>query len=169
MITIKDVRDKTMTQAKRDEAKNSLFAFYVGRPLSYLLTIPFLYTRISPNVITLISLLFSISGFCFITFGQSLLFHIIGFAMFFMWNLFDGVDGNVARYKGLKSANGDLLDTLGGYLSMVLIILAMGNIGSFYEKSHIYLNQSLPCILSGLSAISTLIPRLLMNRKNSQQ
>ena len=169
MITIKDVEKRTMTEAKRKEAKNSFFAFYIGRPISYLVTIPLLYTSISPNVITLISIVFSIGGFCLVSFGNSLLLRIIGFVCFFVWNILDGVDGNIARYKGLKSSNGDLLDTLGGYLSMVLILLSMGNLTLFDPNSHVYLNSYLPSILSGLSVVEVLVPRLLMHRKNSQR
>ena len=65
MITPRDIERKTMTEAKRKEAHKSWFAFYIGRPISYCLTIPLLYTDISPNTITFISILFAISGFLF--------------------------------------------------------------------------------------------------------
>ena len=54
MITVKDIADKSMTPEKRAMARNDLFAFYIGRPLSYVLTIPFLYTGLSPNTISII-------------------------------------------------------------------------------------------------------------------
>ena len=57
MITPKDIENKTMSPEKRKSAKNDYFAFYVGRPLSYILTIPFLYTNISPNAVSLISII----------------------------------------------------------------------------------------------------------------
>ena len=63
MITIKDIADKTMTPEKRESAKNDLIAFYVGRPLSYVFTIPFLYTNISPNAISILSIVPVIAGF----------------------------------------------------------------------------------------------------------
>ena len=47
MITPRDIENKTMSPQKRKLAKNDYFAFYIGRPLSYILTIPFLYTNIS--------------------------------------------------------------------------------------------------------------------------
>jgi len=46
MITPKDIENKTMSPEKRKSAKNDYFAFYVGRPLSYILTIPFLYNTL---------------------------------------------------------------------------------------------------------------------------
>ena len=36
MITPKDIENKTMSPEKRKSAKNDYFAFYVGRPLSYI-------------------------------------------------------------------------------------------------------------------------------------
>ena len=51
MITIKDIEEKSMTPEKRAMAKNDLFAFYIGRPLSYVLSIPFMYMNISPMII----------------------------------------------------------------------------------------------------------------------
>ncbi len=160
MITPKDIEMKTMTEAKRNEAKHSLFAFYVGRPISYALTIPFLYTNITPNAVSIVSIIFSISGFLLVSFGQTLAVRLLGWFFFLMWNLFDGVDGNIARYKNMMSKSGDMLDTLGGYLSMVLILFSMG-LAAFNENIH------LPYIIAiaGLSALSTLIPRTLMHRQ----
>ena len=43
MITPKEIEQKTMSPEKRKSAKNDYFAFYIGRPLTYVLTIPFLY------------------------------------------------------------------------------------------------------------------------------
>lgn len=57
MVTIKDIEAKTMSPEKRQEAKKDLFAFYIGRPLSYLLTIPFINTSITPNQVSYLSLL----------------------------------------------------------------------------------------------------------------
>lgn len=63
MITPKEIERKTMSEAKRKEAKNSIFGFYVGRPITYVLTVPFLYTNISPNAITVWSIIFAIGGY----------------------------------------------------------------------------------------------------------
>lgn len=165
LITPKDIENKTMTPAKRAEAKNSYFAFYVGRPLSYILTIPLLYLNISPNIVTIVSILCSFIGFAFLSFGAGIKYQLIGLLFFFLWNMGDGIDGNIARYKNLKSATGDMLDTLGGYLAMALIILGMGNATYNTASKVVILSRTFPMIIGGLSAIFTLIPRLLMHRK----
>ena len=71
MITIKDIAEKTMTPEKKASAKNDLFAFYVGRPLSYLLSIPFMYTNISPDRISLLSIVPIFAGFMIACFAHT--------------------------------------------------------------------------------------------------
>lgn len=51
------VEETTMSPAKRAMAHNDYFAFYVGLPISYVLTIPFLYTKVTPNQVTTLSLI----------------------------------------------------------------------------------------------------------------
>lgn len=93
MITPKEIEEKTMSPEKRKSAKNDYFAFYVGRPLSYILTIPFLYTNITPNAVSLISIIPLVVGFVVMYFANSTSMMILGWACFFLWNLLDGVDG----------------------------------------------------------------------------
>ena len=50
MVTPKMIEKETMNSEKKKTAKNDYFAFYIGRPLSYVLTIPFLYTNITPDI-----------------------------------------------------------------------------------------------------------------------
>lgn len=168
MISIKDIENKTMSPEKRREANKSIWGFYVGRPLTYALTIPFLYTNISPNTITAISLVFSFLGFSFLSFGNTMPYQLLGLFFIFMWSMYDGVDGNLARYKNQKSQSGDLLDTLGGYMSMAFIFLAMGN-ATLSDRSTwdmtVFGIRNIPVALGGVSAVATLIPRLLMHRK----
>ena len=97
MITPKEIEQKTMSPEKRKSAKNDYFAFYIGRPLSYVLTIPFLYTNISPNAVSLISIIPLVIGFLLMCFGTGKEILVVGWLLFFLWNLLDGVDGNIAR------------------------------------------------------------------------
>ena len=39
MVSIKELAQTTMTPEKKASAKNDLFAFYIGRPVSYVLTL----------------------------------------------------------------------------------------------------------------------------------
>ena len=165
MISPKQIEEKTMSPDKRAEAKNSFFGFYVGRPISYVLTVPFLYTNISPNMVTIISILLAIAGYFILSFGDDVELRLLGLLMFFLWNMGDGIDGNIARYKDLKSANGDLLDTLGGYIALSLILLSMGNAAFMDSEGHVFFSRLVPIVLAGIGTSAALIPRLLMHRK----
>lgn len=158
----KDLRDKTMTEEKYASARQDYFAFYIGRPLSYLLTIPFLKTKLTPNEVSYISIIPILIGFLLMTFGESQITLIVAWFMFFLWNLLDGVDGNLARYRGQFSKDGSVIDAMSGYASMALTFLSIGIAASNYESSNIFSKYFI--ILGALSSISLIFPRLVMHK-----
>jgi phosphatidylglycerophosphate synthase len=165
MITPYDIAKITMTPEKRKDAQNNYFAFYVGRPLSYLLTIPFLYTNITPNTISIISIIPNVIGFILMGIGNNKATLLYGWGCFFLWNLLDGVDGNIARFKKLSSPMGSVYDAMSGYTALVFSFFAFGlaaahNGGS---TSHL-LSSELYIVLGALSSIFSLFPRLVMHR-----
>lgn len=159
MVSIKELCEKTMTPAKKKNAKNDYFAFYVGRPLSYVLTIPFLEVGCSPNMVSLISIFPTLLGFYILSIGESTEEMVSGWLCFFLWNLLDGVDGNIARYTGKTSALGALWDATSGYVAMVLTYFSMGIVAYNYTGEVLY------TILGGFSAMFVIFPRLVMNKK----
>ena len=46
MITPRKIAKETMTEEKKQSDRIRPFAYYIGRPISYVLTVPFLYTKI---------------------------------------------------------------------------------------------------------------------------
>lgn len=167
MITPRQIAEKTMTPVKREEARHKYFDFYIGRPISYILTIPFLYTNITPNMVTYLSFMFCFIGFGLVSLGSSMFMRVMGSISFFVWAILDAVDGNIARYKGVTSEHGDLLDTFGGYLAMVLIFFSFG-IGAFYdtkEVMHFGLGREWFIIIGCISSICTMFPRLVLHKK----
>ena len=76
MTTIKEIEEKTMSESKRAGAKNDVLAFYIGRPISYACTIPFLKLKTNPNTITYWSIVFEIVGFIVIYFYIVFSYHI---------------------------------------------------------------------------------------------
>lgn len=165
MITPRDIERKTMVSEKRKEAHHSIFAFYIGRPISYVLTVPLLYTNISPNIVTVVSIVCTLLGYGFLSFGKTVSMRLLGLFFFFLWNMGDGIDGNIARYKNWKSANGDLLDTLGGYMATVLMLLALGNAAYMDQEGWVFISTFLPAALGAVGACATIIPRTMMHRK----
>jgi phosphatidylglycerophosphate synthase len=167
MITVKDIEEKSMTPQKKAMAKNDLFAFYIGRPLSYVLTIPFLYTNISPNTISIISIVPAVFGFLAACAARTKAGMIASWLMFFLWNLLDGVDGNVARYKKQFSKLGSVYDAMAGYIASALMFFAAGIMaahskGPLIDRGLIGAEALIIC--GGLIAIVDLLPRLVMHK-----
>lgn len=167
MITPKQIEDATMSPEKRALAKNDYFAFYIGRPLSYILTIPFLYTNVSPNAISLISVIPIIIGFVLTYTAQTKEALLTAWSMFFLWNLLDGVDGNVARYKKQFSKMGSVYDAMSGYIAMVLSFFGWGIIAAHRPgmfQSIILLPNDLYIVLGALSGVFVIFPRFIMHK-----
>ena len=165
MSILRDLKNKTMTEEKKMQAKNDVFAYYIGRPISYMLTIPFLKLKIKPNTVSMLSIFPTILGFILIGFGKTMLIKIIGWICFFIWNLLDGVDGNIARYTNQFTKTGSLWDATSGYFAMIFTFLAMGT-GCYYGNC-IFLNidQASMVSLGGVSATLVILPRLVMHKR----
>jgi len=167
MITPKQIEEATMSAEKRASAKNDLFAFYIGRPITYVMTIPFLYTNISPNAVTWISFIPVITGLCFMCLGRSTPILFWGWFSFFLWSMFDGIDGNIARYKKQFSKLGDTLDAAAGYFAMAFIPLSAGVAAAHQNNSVIPisgLSSDWFIVLGALSGMFTILPRLIMHK-----
>lgn len=154
----KDIERKTMSPAKKAMAKNDYFAFYVGRPLSYLLTVPFVKTNITPNQISYLSIIPLIVGFIIMILTTDFVVLLLAWFLFFLWNLLDGVDGNLARYREQYSKDGSVVDAMAGYVAMVLTYFGAGIVAAHLNDSDIYI------ILGALSGISLIFPRLVMHK-----
>lgn len=169
MITIKEIEKKTMSEEKKKSAKNDIFAFYIGRPLSYLFTIPFLYTPITPNMISYFSMLLVILAFVFSLFCDIYYFVLISWLLLFLWNIFDGVDGNIARYKKIFSKNGSVVDAMSGYLAMFFSFFSFGIIAAKYYNNFFdtfdYFDSNYFIIFGSLSGFLQIFPRLIHHKK----
>ena len=167
MITAKEIKNKTMTTEKRESAKNDFFAFYIGRPITYILTIPFLYINISPNTVTWISFVPVLLGLLLMWFGDSTVALFWGWFCFFMWSMLDGVDGNIARYKKEYSILGSTLDAMAGYYAMSIIPLAAGISAAHYPglfTNYFGISTEVYIILGALSGLWVILPRLTMHK-----
>lgn len=167
MITPKEIEQKTMSLEKRKSAKSDYFAFYIGRPISYILTIPFLYTNITPNMISVISIIPLLIGFALMYVADSKAVMVGAWLMFFMWNLLDGVDGNIARYKEQFSKMGSVYDAMSGYVAMVLSFFAWGIAAAHYPgifQSFAKFPVDVYIIFGALSGVFAIFPRFIMHK-----
>lgn len=171
MITPKDIEKKTMTPAKRAMAHNDYFAFYIGRPISYVFTIPFLYTKITPNQVTMASLIPLVVAFVLTYVGTETSTFVWAWLCFFLWNIMDGIDGNMARYRQQFSKMGSVYDAMMGYVAMVLQPFAWGIVAAHVPgilNNYTAIPDDLYIVLGALSGIFAIFPRLIMHKAISQ-
>lgn len=150
-----------MTEEKIANAKNDIVAFYIGRPISYFFTIPCLYLGIKPNIISLISIFFPVIAFGCVYVGNSFINALIGWVCLFIWNIMDGIDGNIARYTKQSSKLGSVWDATGGYFAMFFTFSYLGMVAYWHSNNIEYIIQG---FLSGMACI---MPRLIMHKKMS--
>lgn len=167
LISPRMIKKRSMSSTKRMYARTDIFAFYIGRPLSYILTIPFLYTKISPNMISVLSLFPLAVSFILFYIARDIRMLILGWCFLFLWNLLDGVDGNVARYRNQTSKLGSVYDAMSGYAASVTIFFSAGvaashNPGLFQEMTALPID--LYIVIGGLSAIFSIFPRLVLHK-----
>ena len=166
-MTFSEVYSKVMPEKKRKEERFNIFAHWIGRPISILMTLPLIKTNIKPTTVTKYSVIASIIGFFFVAFGNTIPIKTIGWLFFFLWNLLDGVDGNLARCTDQCSPLGDLWDTTAGYVAMVLTYYSVG-IAAYYDNSKfVFFEPYWYLIFGGATAIASIFPRLVMHKKKS--
>lgn len=166
-MTYQDLYSRYVTKDKAGEEKYNILDAYFFRKLSIYITVPIAKTKLTPTAITQISIAFSVIGFMLMSFGNTMELKIFGYLGFFLWALFDEIDGNIARYKNQCSVLGDLWDTMGGYSAMILIYFGAG-IAGFYDSSLIdFCDNYCLLIMGGATAIFSIFPRLMMHKKKS--
>ncbi len=85
------------------------------------------FTRMHPNTITLISLLFAfLAGFSFYLTNVTSYFLFLAFLFIILAALLDAIDGKVARLKHISSPRGDFLDHLIDRYADMFIIIGIG-------------------------------------------
>jgi len=166
-MTYKEIYDIAVPAKKRKEERWNLFAGHIGRPISVLMTVPLTKTSVKPTTVTAWSLIALIIGAILVSIQYSMTISIIGWLFFFLWNLLDGVDGNLARSTKQCSNLGDLWDTMGGYSAMVLTYFSAG-IAAYYDNSlYDFCDKHLFLIEGGATAIMSIFPRLIMQKKKT--
>lgn len=162
-----EVYNLAMPKSKREAEKYNYWVVFIIRPLSVLLTIPLINTKIKPITITAISVFASLISAFFLGFGQSSLYRLCGLFFIFIWAVLDGVDGNLARCQGTCSKLGELWDAFGGYLALVLVFLSVG-VASFYDNNSVYIFDNYWYLLiGGLTSVVSIFPRLIYQKKKA--
>ena len=108
---------------KRQWDRTFPWIYYGARPLSFPLTWLALRLRLTPNQVTLLSLLAGVGAFVLMSSGGSRL--VVGSCFFALLNVLDCVDGNLARLRRQESPAGKFYDVAVGLL-FYLVYVALG-------------------------------------------
>ena len=166
-MKLTEIYNVCVSESKRKTDKMIPWVYYVMRPISILLTKPLLKTNITPVNVTFASMVATLIGFVLIGFGQETQTRLWGFFAFIVWGLLDCIYGNIARCKGLASNRGALWDATGGYMALTLMYFSVG-IGAFNDTNALeFLDKYLYIVLGGLTAIMSIFPRLVMQKKKA--
>lgn len=115
------------------EYKNSLkkieveefFDLYFYRPLGFILVKGVYNTDITPNQLTLISMILGILGGICYSFGDYKAF-MAGAILYLLYDVFDCSDGQLARLKNNGTAVGRILDGIADYVVSIALYVGLG-------------------------------------------
>lgn len=164
-MNFKEVYEIAVPKKKREMEKWNLFAANIGRPLSVMMTVPLVNSRIKPITVTFWSVVAALIGALFLTFGNAVCWSVVGLLFFFLWNLLDGVDGNLARCQNACSKRGELWDAFGGYAALVLTYISV-SVASYNDVNDVFLfDKHWILVLGGLTSSLAIFPRLIFQKK----
>ena len=99
---------------------------FLNRPVSRRITHVLLKFPIHPNAVTMSSLALPLVASFFLLRGNYLSV-VIGAALFQLFSIADGCDGEIARAKNLESKFGERLDNVCDFLGSLVYVLALGS------------------------------------------
>lgn len=165
-MNYKELNDLVMPEEKRRAERKNFWVAWIVRPLSILFTLPFINSKITPTNITEISVIVVIIGASIMMLWPcNVVVKLMGWSLFFLWAILDGVDGNLARATGQCSKLGELWDAIGGYSAMVLIYFTAGIVAFFDQNVMSFCEPFYLLIMGGATAILSIFPRLVLHKK----
>lgn len=109
----------------KSPASDELINTYLIRPLAGLLVEPLTNTGVTPNHLTIGSILFGIIAACLFLQGTHAFTAAAGAALFIK-DLLDSADGQLARATGQFSRKGRFLDSIGDFIVNLLVFSLIG-------------------------------------------
>ena len=107
---------------QKPKTEQSAWGWLFTRRVSIYVTLLLSRTPVTPNQLTLLSIILGVvAGLCW-SLGSHLFF-ITGGILFQLMYLFDCVDGELARYKNMSSPKGAYLDFIGHYFTAFAMIV----------------------------------------------
>ena len=122
---------------------------HVERKISLAITRRLAVTRVTPDVMTLVSVAVGLVGASFFL-SSSPAYQLVGALLFLAHSILDGCDGELARLKFMESPHGAILDFWGDNVVHVGVFACMA-VGLSYAQ-----DATWPLALGGLTVIATL-------------
>lgn len=168
-IRYKDFVNKAMPKDKIASNKVDIISYFL-RPIAHICSMPLVKMGISATTVTKFSLLFPLLAFCFFAFMPNTTGFLCGWVSIFIWDVLDGIDGDIARYTNTCSAKGELWDATVGWIAIMMFYIGMG-FSAFYSAGTERCLQNVPdfifLVLGFITAIFNIFPRLVMHKKSS--
>lgn len=112
------------SKGTRHDEKSTLIIRKFSRLLDNWIASKLVSTSITPNQITFLSFIVILISAFFFVLGKHI-YVILGALLFLLSHILDGVDGSLARLKGMSSTYGDFLDSVVGVSSRPIVFFCM--------------------------------------------
>lgn len=148
------------TYKERDAGNKELFSMLIYRPIAkFLLNTIFKHLNITPNQISFISLLVMIAASWFFAFTSYPLI-IIGALLVSLGYVFDMLDGQYARYKGLSGKFGHWFDPFIDTIKAVFLFIGLSY--GLYSRQ----NEALALLWGSVAMAQALLTFYVMNTRS---
>lgn len=167
MIKYKELTAKTMPPEKKRTASKCIIGHYLLRPVSNIISIPLIGAEVNPTPVTMVSGLFPIFAFISFWLVPNSFGFWTGWICILIWNILDGVDGNIARFCGKTSTRGGVWDATVGWLAMIVFYSGMGLVAYYnygYSLVDIYVKDFWYILMGDAAAMCWIFPRLVMHK-----
>jgi phosphatidylglycerophosphate synthase len=122
LVTIEEIRK--IGQPKEILATHSPYSIHVLRKISPYFTKFFITHGITANQVSILGILIGMLSAVMLSSGNALM--LLGCLFYQFWNLFDSVDGEIARVTDTKTRSGKYLETIGEAIAESFFVLFWG-------------------------------------------
>jgi len=121
-VTVDEIRK--IGQPKEILAAHSPYSVLVLRKVSPYFTKFFIENGITANQVSILGILIGISSATMLFSGTPSM--LVGCLLYQLWNLFDSIDGEIARVTDTKTPSGKYLETIGDAIAECCFVLFLG-------------------------------------------
>jgi phosphatidylglycerophosphate synthase len=152
---------------KKPIENDGVVAYYLGRPLSRIVSKILINTSITPNQVTIFSFFAALAGAYLVATPSTV---IAGATLYWVSFVFDCVDGELARLKYQGSRTGQWLDTIIDDLSTVVFTVGLSFLaGRTFGNNNLVILGIVSALLYEISAIFVYITLARMNVVDTAQ